>query len=170
MNLSSIDSTILSTAISEGVPKEKAPLIVAQARHETGNYTSRLFRTSNNLFGMKVPRRRPAPHIAGPSPVNAPKSEGETPYAQYRSVQDSVKDLIMWHKYNRIDWSRINSPEQYAQFLKSKGFYGDTIVNYLKGLRSGLKRIAATITENPGTSLIVIFAGIAAIFFLNRKK
>lgn len=33
-------------------------LIYAQAVHETGRFTSDIFRESNNLFGMKLPSRR----------------------------------------------------------------------------------------------------------------
>ena len=34
-------------------------IVMAQARLETGNYKSRIFKENNNLFGMKVARRRP---------------------------------------------------------------------------------------------------------------
>jgi hypothetical protein len=35
-------------------------IIIAQAKLETGGYTSRIFRESNNLFGMRHPRIRPS--------------------------------------------------------------------------------------------------------------
>jgi uncharacterized FlgJ-related protein len=33
-------------------------VVLAQARLETGNFTSKVFRENNNLFGMKLPRVR----------------------------------------------------------------------------------------------------------------
>lgn len=33
-------------------------VVLAQAKIETGNFTSKIFRENNNMFGMKLPGRR----------------------------------------------------------------------------------------------------------------
>lgn len=77
-----------------GVPHSN--IVLAQARLETGNFTSRRCREDHNLFGMK---RR-----------------GK--YAKYRRWQDSIADYKM-----RIS-SRYNGGDYYT-FLKRIGYAKD---------------------------------------------
>lgn len=67
-----------------------AHIVLAQARLETGNFTSRKCKVDKNLFGMKRGRR----------------------YAKYRCWQDSVKD------YKERISSRYQGGDYY-KFLKS---------------------------------------------------
>lgn len=102
-----------------GMNRELALYIIAQSLHESGNYTSPLAVKYNNLFGMKQPQRRET------------LSKGPTPngYASYDNYLDSVGDLLLWLK-------EFNSPEafdgplQYVSFLKSKGYFEDTLTAY----------------------------------------
>jgi hypothetical protein len=48
-----IDKSIYNTAIEEGFSPTSAMLIVAQARLESGHYSSDVFKANNNMYGMK---------------------------------------------------------------------------------------------------------------------
>lgn len=73
-----------------------ANIVLAQARLETGNFTSRRCRVDHNLFGMKRGKR----------------------YAKYRSWQDSVRD------YKERISSRYKGGDYYA-FLHRIGYASD---------------------------------------------
>lgn len=78
----------------QNVPHAK--IVLAQARLETGNFTSRRCKQDKNLFGIKRGRR----------------------YAKYRCWQDSVKD------YKERISSRYQGGDYY-QFLKRIGYASD---------------------------------------------
>ena len=63
---------------------ENAYLVYAQARLESGNFTSDIFMENNNLFGMKVAERRPTTAIG----VNRG-------HAVYKSWRESVIDYAL---------------------------------------------------------------------------
>ena len=102
-------------------------LLFAQAYHETGGFKSRSFREENNMFGMKLPSRRAT--LGKKSPYSV--------YAMFDNVQDSLKDLILY--LNFVNMPIINTAEQYAKELKSRSYFEDTEVNYIRGLNNGLK-------------------------------
>jgi uncharacterized FlgJ-related protein len=60
-------------------------IMVAQSRIETGWYKSKIFIHNNNLFGMKLPKRRSTTAIGS--------NRG---HAQYTSWQQSVVDYKIW--------------------------------------------------------------------------
>lgn len=130
---------IICAATNHGVPFHVCQFIASQGRLETGNFTSSLFKDDNNCFGMKIPVKRKTPYIAGPATLgkvkNAPpKSEGTTNYARYLTIEDSVGDLVNWLQYNKVDYTKIKTPTDYANFLKKKGFFGITAKAYAKQL------------------------------------
>ena len=123
---------IADTLQMQGIPQNAIPLIVAQSKHESANYTSNVFKANNNAFGMKQPKVRPTTSIGGGTA--APSSEGTTPYARYKDVADSAKDLVLWLQYNRVDLSGVTTAQQYATILKDKGYYGNTMSEYITGV------------------------------------
>lgn len=173
--MESIDQQIYDAAISRGFTPISAKLIVAQARHETGNYTSNIFKLNNNLFGMKYVKQPLATKGSA-----SPKSEGDF-YARYSSVGDSVKDLI--DRNYALSRGGV-SPDQlksasdsldFATKLKARGYYGDTISNYANGLKSALLRINVIefVQKNKG-KLIILGGGLILIglslYLYNRNK
>ena len=88
----------------QGVPH--AEIVLAQARLETGNFTSRRCRVDHNLFGIKHRGR----------------------YARYSSWQDSIAD------YKESISSRYRAGENYYSFLKRIGYAAD--VAYTNKLRN----------------------------------
>lgn len=132
---------IFDTAVAAGVPKNKAPFIVAQSAFETSSWTSNVFRQDNNGFGMRMPSRRKSPFIAGPG-RRPPAAEGATPYAHYRTLSDSVKDLLHWFNYVGGNWNNFTSPEQYATWLKSKGYFMGSLQTYSARVRDLVQQLS----------------------------
>lgn len=131
---------VFNTAVECGLSELHAKIITAQATYESGHFASNVFKTDNNLFGMKMPARRSKRYISRASKITM-ISEGSTPYAHFDSIQNSVKDLILgYHCYNSTNWSQINSPVQYATYLKSKGYFGGSLSNYATFLDQTVKK------------------------------
>lgn len=161
-----IDELIYKTARAgtnnnPGLPPALAALVVAQAKHETGNFTSNFFKRYNNAFGYSYYPASPYQIGAGTVADNGLK------IAAYAAVQDSVKELIDW-LYRRVNDGKfpaldtITTPEKYAGLLKSAGYYGDTLQNYT----AGLKRFFFEHKTVAGAGLIAV---LFALFLLIKK-
>ena len=147
---------VYNTARANGLGDVVSKLIVSQATHESGNFSSSLFKRANNAFGMTIPRKRKSPYITGSA---GQQPDGPGNYAKYDSLQDSVLDLIHWHKYNRTDWTKIEGPATYAAYLKSKGYYGDTQQNYQSRLYEYFKGLSwLQYTPVAGVLLFIVIA------------
>jgi len=103
-------------------------LLQAQAIHETGNFTSRLFLENNNVFGMKIPSIRMTLNIA----------PGNQQFSRFASIGDSVKDMLLYLDHFSIPLN-LADPFLYAQVLKDKNYYEDPVEVYFKGLSNGLR-------------------------------
>jgi hypothetical protein len=79
-------------------------IVLAQAKLETGNFKSVIFRNNNNLFGMKVCTSRPTTNTGM-----------ELNHAKYKSWRDSVLDYAMW----QASYGRNLSRNEYLQLLES---------------------------------------------------
>lgn len=144
-----------------GLPVDLANLVVAQARHETGNFTSNAFVRHNNAFGYSyVPGAR---YQTGPGLI----ADNGQPVASYATVQDSVKEIVDWI-YRRLKegkfpaLSTIRTPEQYARLLKDAGYYGDTFANY----SAALKRLFQAASGSVGIGLVAV---VAALYYFRRQ-
>ena len=56
--INKIGKEVYFLLLEHGVSLQLARYITAQAAHETGNFTSKIFKENNNLFGMKKPAVR----------------------------------------------------------------------------------------------------------------
>lgn len=165
-------NTIFNTArsgtpVNPGLPVGLANLLVAQAAHETGNFTSRFFRDYNNAFGYSWAGSR---YQTGPGPA----ADNGQPIGVYASVADSTREIVDWI-YRRqkegkfpADLSTITTPDQYAQLLKNAGYYGDTLSNYTAGLRRFFTNIVAEISTPSGLGLVAIAS--ILIWIATRKR
>jgi len=93
-------------------------IVFSQARYESGNFKSTIFKDNNNLFGMKVAN------------VRATTSLGEQHgHAYYRSWRESVMDYALYQNaYTR----KIDNREEYMQYLKD---------NYAEGTYQSIRQI-----------------------------
>jgi len=111
----------------QGLDPPMVRLLQAQAIHETGNFTSRLFLENNNVFGMKIPSIRKTLNVA----------PGTEIFSQFVSIGDSVKDMLFYLDHFSIPLNQ-DDPFLYAQVLKDKNYYEDPVEIYFKGLMNGL--------------------------------
>jgi flagellum-specific peptidoglycan hydrolase FlgJ len=63
--------------------------VFAQAVLESGNFTSKLFQSANNLFGMKIPSVRESTAIG----------QTKSGYSKYDDWNFSVYDYFLWQDY-----------------------------------------------------------------------
>lgn len=196
MTNAEIDQAIYNTAIEQGFNPTAAKLIAAQARFESADYSSAVFRANNNTSGIKY---------IGSSQINsqrgslAPANErtcgggcnGDY-YAKFDSVQDSINDKIV-RLYNKTmggvtpqQLKDSTDATEFATLLKKRSYYGATpygtaqatsdINNYAGGLRAKLLKINVLefYTKNKmAVNLAVVGAvliGLTGYFYFLKKK
>ena len=91
-------------------------IVFRQARIESGNFKSQVFLENNNMFGMKMPSKRP--NMA---------SGSNRGYAVYNSWQESVIDYALYQVYSGKNLTK----EDYVKMLNNS--YAED-VNYLNKL------------------------------------
>lgn len=153
MTAAQYDTEIYNQAIKMGVPPVTAKLIVAQARHETGNYTNNAMKYFN-AFGYKwVGQKKWA---IGPANTS---SEGDK-YAAYKNVADSTGELVDWLKRRQTEGkliiANLTDSTKYANALKSANYYGAPVSEYVKGLTAALKKIAIVAGTGTAAALVVV--------------
>lgn len=158
-----IDTQIYSIAKKAGLSESLSRLIVAQARHETANYNSNVFKSCNNLYGYKF--------VNGKWQLSACTNSPEGgKYAKYKTIADSVNELIDWlkrrEKEGKLDTTKIFTTGQYALALKNNNYYTDSVRNYQTGLNNGLKNIK--IVAASGLGIVLLAAGI--YFYVSKKR
>lgn len=93
-------------------------IILAQSYQETGHFTSEIFKSNNNLFGMKQAQKR----------VNLAKGTRNN-HAFYDSWQDSVKDYAL---FNATYLSDIKTEGEYFEYLRQNYAEDPNYVERLK--------------------------------------
>lgn len=165
----STQQIIYSTAVSAGIPDPLARLMVAQAIHETGNFTSRFFKEYNNAFGYSY---------AGSKyqlPGGGSNADNGVPIGRYASVIDSTMEVVDWIKRRAAqgkfpsNLATITDPAIYAKLLKDAGYYGDTMTNYLKGLKAGLSKVTDLATTTAGMSIAGILVVGGIVYYLSKQ-
>jgi hypothetical protein len=125
---------IYTVAKLNGFSDLLASFATSQAAHETAAFTSPVFKSDNNAFGMTY---------AGQSSATKSKkyfkgTDGKIYYyAHYLQVDDSVLDFTQWwfrHRWNPLSMPiYINSLEGYVRFLKNQKYFEAPEEQYLKG-------------------------------------
>jgi len=95
-------------------------IVLAQAKLESGNFTSKLFKNNSNMFGMRLAKQRVTTALGE-------KNE----YAHYRDWIDCVHDYGMW---SQIAVSHINSEDEYFTKLSERYAEDSTYVIKLKNI------------------------------------
>lgn len=97
-------------------------IVIAQARVETGHYSSKIFLNNNNLFGMRVPGKRITTCTGS-----------RNGYAFYTSWQQSVIDYALFQ-------SRFLDCSSEKKYLTSLSAYA-AYPKYVEKVRSVLKKV-----------------------------
>lgn len=107
--------------------------IVAQAKAETGDFTSRFYREFHNMFGMKsAVKRRQLGKESGDF-----EADGGTSIRKYATDVQSLRDLFLYFDYVKFP-RYVSSPEQYVSELKKRGYFSTTYEQYLSLVKSHL--------------------------------
>ena len=127
-----IYKTVLSYLTGKGFTNAAvlARLAVAQSKHETGNYTSAVFKNNNNAFGYKY-----YPGSDWQLKAGTLSPEGNS-YAKYSSVENSANEIAAYINRRKTLFSFVNDADSYARVLKTEGYYGDSLANYSRGLNT----------------------------------
>jgi uncharacterized FlgJ-related protein len=162
-----IDTTIFQTAKKNGFSDAVAKNLVAQARYESNDYKSNVFKNNTNLFGYK--------YVGQPLATKgtlAPRNEWNNPttpqyYAKYASVADSATEVIKWlyrrENEGKFKVSDLITAQLYADALKKGGYYGQTSYEYAQGLLAKYKNIILV-----AASSLSLFAVIAFILLIKK--
>jgi len=93
-------------------------IVMAQAKIETGHFTSKVFRENNNLFGMKLPRQRSTTAIGE-----------QYNHAEYTSWRQSVIDYKLWQDEVL---TKVKSRRAYLRYLHENYATNKQYVNLIK--------------------------------------
>lgn len=78
-------------------------IVMAQAKIETGHFTSKVFRENHNLFGMKLPEQR-----------NTTAIGEQNNHASYTSWRQSVIDYKLWQD---MVLAKVKGRRAYLRYL-----------------------------------------------------
>lgn len=101
------------------------------AKHESGQFTSRLFLQQRNAFGMGTATKGRKERQLGR--VGDLVVEGQR-MQEYDSVEQSTRDLLDLLDYNRFP-TDLKTVDQFAQELRNDGYYTDSVTNYTRALK-----------------------------------
>ena len=100
-------------------------IVLIQARIESGNFTSNLFLEYNNMFGMKMPYKRPTMAIGKTS----------SGFAIYDSWKDSVIDYALYQAYSAKNLSEEAYIDHLNDHYAEDSLYNSKIINYVRTTR-----------------------------------
>lgn len=144
------EAIILKTVYEAGLPPFMANLIVAQAKHESGNFSSPVYRDCNNAFGYSAYKGQGA-------------CPGHTFYKKYNNLKESTIELIEWlirrqREGNFPGFNSVSSAGHYASLLKKNKYYEAPVSEYEGGLRKFYVDFSGDIPGSTNNSLLVMFA------------
>lgn len=127
---------IFNTALELGSDSLTARMIVAQAKHESGNFNNGLTVHHNNVFSMQHPKRRPTTSLG----ALATAEKRPNKYASYKSVRDAVIDLFFYFATKKINVKQP-SIEVYVRTLKQKRFFEESYTNYKTRMKKHFNKL-----------------------------
>lgn len=195
--MANYDQIIYDVAIKGGFSPLLAKFIVGQARFESDNYTSKVFKANTNTSGMKFIGQPLATRgtLAPTKERSAVCRSGGTcrnsdHYAKFASVKDSATDVVFrlygltMRGVTPQQLKDAKTPEEFARLLKKRGYYGPSaygtpaaekeIKEYAGGIKARMLR--AQIVEYVQKNKSKIGVGIAlvllagAIYLYKKKK
>lgn len=110
------------------------PYIIAQAKLETANFSSSVYRANKNYFGIKWINR--------PTQKNAVRGllspEGNF-YASFKTDLDSLIDLLRIFEIKAMPL-KVKDGNEYATALKDRGYFTAGLESYQKNLNYWLNK------------------------------
>lgn len=93
-------------------------IVLAQAKIETGHFTSKIFRENHNLFGMKLPKQRETTAVGE-----------QYNHARYTSWKQSVIDYKIWQD---AVLTKVKSKRAYLKYLSENYAQDKKYIHKLK--------------------------------------
>lgn len=121
-----VQSEIVSILTAAGYSSRMAQNWVRVSAFETGYWTSNLYRTKNNLFGMKQPEIRDTTSAGTP---------GVDTWAVFPSQAESVRDLVLYLKARNYP-NDFPSLESQIAFMKEKSYFEEPFEYYYNGVNA----------------------------------
>jgi uncharacterized FlgJ-related protein len=112
----------MNTLIENGVNPITATFVFSQAAHETGNFTSYLYFSNNNCFGMKPPTT----YVVAKGEKNG--------YADYESIEDSAKAMAIYLQAHNLSGG-LSTLDQYVNNLYNQNYFEADLQEYLNGVK-----------------------------------
>lgn len=131
--------------LKHGFYKISVKTIYAQAKHETGNFTSSIFENNKNLFGMRQAFIRPRT-------VEGTKSN----HAYYKSHSQSIVDYFLRQKYYKVSTASDN---EFMSDTIQSNYAEDT--KYLQKWESHRNQ-----TKTPLIVNLVVYGGLVFFFLI----
>jgi len=105
--------------------------IIAQAKLESADFTSNIYRKTNNPLGMgKAYKRKQLGELASSEVFE----QGHTnPIQKYRNDTQGFRDLFLWFDYGNFPKS-VGSLYEYVDELKKRRYFGAPVDAYAKGM------------------------------------
>jgi len=119
-------SSVFDEALKGSGYESMTRFIFAQSQVESANFTSNLFISQNNAFGMKNARIRPTTGF----PV-----EG-TEFAGYTDLKSSIQDLLLWFDYT--GFPNVSDVNTYVRKLKDRNYFEEGQQDYINAMNSWL--------------------------------
>ena len=156
----------------KGLPPVLAAILISQAKHESGNFSSSAFVDGNNAFGYTY-----VPGAKWQTTTPGRIADNGQPLATYASLEDSTREVVDWiHRRQKegkfpIDLTAITNTDQYAKLLKAAGYYGDSFENYAKGLARWFVDMGKTVVNNPlAVAAVLLFLGGMTYVLITAKR
>lgn len=187
------DQLIYNTAIKQGFSPTAAKFVVAQARFESADYTSNVFKANNNTSGMKY-IGQPLATRGTLAPIDERSAtckaggvcRDSDHYAKFRNVQDSANDKIV-RLYSITkggvtpnQLKNAKTAEEFASLLKKRSYYGrggfgteqgnKEQVQYANGLKAKLLRIQVVEFVNKNKNALLLGAGLIILAYYVYKN
>jgi len=113
--------------------KALEPYLYAQAQLESADFTSRLFRTYSNMWGMGCVRVRRTTQVGCTQEL----FDGGQTKGVYTRPSSSQEDIIDWlEQYNNPPFpEKVQSVEQFVREMKQRGYFTTSYENYLRQMK-----------------------------------
>jgi hypothetical protein len=112
---------VFTLLLAYGFKPQQARFITAQAGHETGNFTSKVYLENNNCFGMKNPSIR-----------KTFATGTKNGHATFSSLADCVKDFLLYYKFVSL-LEVYSSIDEYVKALKARKYFEADLNQYIAG-------------------------------------
>jgi len=87
------------------------------------------------MFGMLMPKKRPTLATPGTASRETPGAN----WAKFKTDGDSIRDLFLWMDFTRFPML-VSDADEYANELKKRNYYGDTVTNYSNALKAWISK------------------------------